>query len=153
VLIIAVGQRMPSWVDQAYLEYAKRLPPDYKLELREIKAQARGNAATDTVLAHEAERIRQALPKRATLIVLDERGTQMTSAGLAQNLVEWRSQGDPIAFVIGSADGVDRELKASARATLRLSDMTLPHGLARVLLAEQLYRAWSIIEKHPYHRV
>ena len=144
---------MPAWVDQAYGEYAKRLPADYKLELREIKAQGRSTAGTDTVLAQEAERIRQALPKRVTMIVLDEHGTEMTSTELAQHLVLWRSAGDPIAFVIGSADGLDQQLKASARLSMRLSSMTLPHGLARVLLAEQLYRAWSIIEKHPYHRV
>ncbi len=153
MLIIAVGQRMPSWVDEGYNEYAKRLPADYRLELREIKSQSRSRASTQTVLAQEAERIRQALPKRATVIVLDEHGVAMTSSELAENLTQWRVRGDPVAFVIGSADGLDAELKASARLSLRLSSLTLPHGLARVLLAEQLYRAWSIIEKHPYHRV
>jgi 23S rRNA (pseudouridine1915-N3)-methyltransferase len=152
VLIIAVGQRMPAWVDQAYNEYAKRMPPELRLDLREIKAQARSGAATATILAKEAEAIRQALPKRARLIVLDEHGQATTSSELAALLKDWQRQGDPIAFVIGSADGIDGALKKEAHQLLRLSSLTLPHALVRVLLAEQLYRASSINQGHPYHR-
>ena len=153
MLIIAVGQRMPPWVDEAYNEYAKRMPSELRLELREIKAQARSGAATETILAKEAEAIRQALPKRARLIVLDEHGQASTSTELAARLKDWQREGDPIAFVIGSADGVDAALKKEAHQLLRLSNLTLPHGMVRVLLAEQLYRAHSINEGHPYHRV
>lgn len=152
MLIIAVGQRMPPWVDEAFNEYAKRMPSELRLELREIKAQARSGAATETILTKEAEAIRQALPKRARLIVLDEHGQASTSTELAVRLKDWQRAGDPIAFVIGSADGIDATLKKEAHQLLRLSNLTLPHGLVRVLLAEQLYRAHSINEGHPYHR-
>jgi 23S rRNA (pseudouridine1915-N3)-methyltransferase len=153
VLILAVGQRMPAWVEEAYAEYAKRMPPELRLELREIKAQTRSGAVTDVILAREAEAIRQALPKRAIVVVLDERGEAVTSKQLAELLLGWRQSGAPIAFIIGSADGLDPGIKEAAHARLRLSNMTLPHGLARVLLAEQLYRAHTINEGHPYHRV
>jgi 23S rRNA (pseudouridine1915-N3)-methyltransferase len=153
VLIVAVGQKMPAWVEAAYAEYAKRMPTEFRLDLRELKAQARSGAATETILAREAEAIRAALPKRARVIALDERGDAVTSKELADLMRGWREAGDPIAFVIGSADGLDSSIKQGAHKLLRLSNMTLPHGLARVLLAEQLYRAYSIIEGHPYHRV
>ncbi len=144
---------MPAWVEEAYAEYAKRMPPELRLELREIKAQTRSGAVTDVILAREAEAIRQALPKRAIVVVLDERGEAVTSKQLAELLLGWRQSGAPIAFIIGSADGLDPGIKEAAHARLRLSNMTLPHGLARVLLAEQLYRAHTINEGHPYHRV
>ncbi len=152
MLIIAVGQRMPAWVDEAFNEYAKRMPSELRLELREIKAQARRGAATESILAREAEAIRQTLPKRARLIVLDEHGEAATSSELAAHLKGWQREGDPIAFVVGSADGIDATLKKEAHQLLRLSNLTLPHGLVRVLLAEQLYRAHSINHGHPYHR-
>jgi 23S rRNA (pseudouridine1915-N3)-methyltransferase len=153
LLIVAVGQRMPAWVEAGFAEYAKRMPPELRIELKEIKAQARSQAATKTLLLAEAERIRAVLPRKATLVALDEKGLDVTSVELAQHLVRWQAQGEPVAFVIGSADGLDASLKSDAALLLKLSSMTLPHGLARVLLAEQLYRAASIIAKHPYHRV
>jgi 23S rRNA (pseudouridine1915-N3)-methyltransferase len=143
---------MPAWVEAGFAEYAKRMPADLRVELKEIKAQHRSARSTSSILSAEAERIRQALPKRYTLIALDERGEDLSSAEFAARLTKWREIGDPLAFLIGSADGLDASLKGEATLLLRLSSFTLPHGLARVMLAEQLYRAFSIIENHPYHR-
>jgi 23S rRNA (pseudouridine1915-N3)-methyltransferase len=152
LIIVAVGQRMPAWVGAGFAEYAKRMPPDLRVELKEIKAQHRSGGSTSSILSAEAERIRQALPKRYTLIALDERGEDLSSTELAARLTRWREIGDPVVFLIGSADGLDVSLKSEAALLLKLSSFTLPHGLARVMLAEQLYRASSIIENHPYHR-
>jgi 23S rRNA (pseudouridine1915-N3)-methyltransferase len=152
LVIVAVGQRMPAWVETGFGEYAKRMPPDLRLELKEIKAQHRTGAATSAILSAEADRIRQALPKRYTLIALDEHGEDLSSSEFAARLTRWREIGDPVVFLIGSADGLEPSLKSEAALLLRLSSFTLPHGLARVMLAEQLYRAFSIIENHPYHR-
>lgn len=153
LVIIAVGTRMPSWVSDGYRSYAKRMPPGTTLELIEIKAEARSGGKTVTqMLAAEAVRIRAALPKGARVIALDERGKESGTCGLAVQLEAWMQERGPLAFVIGGADGLDDVLKKSAAMQLRLSSLTLPHGLARVLLAEQLYRALSIIGGHPYHR-
>ena len=153
LLLVAVGQRMPAWVDAGFAEYARRMPPEMRLELREVKPEARaGNPTAASVMAVEAERIRAVLPRRARLVVLDERGRDLTTMQLATQLEEWRGGGEDVALVIGGADGLDPALKQSASLLLRLSSLTLPHGLARVLLAEQLYRAWSILQQHPYHR-
>ena len=153
LLLVAVGQRMPAWVDAGFAEYARRMPPEMRLELREVKPEARaGNRTAASVMAVEAERIRAVLPRRARLVVLDERGRDLTTMQLATQLEEWRGGGEDVALVIGGADGLDPALKQSASLLLRLSSLTLPHGLARVLLAEQLYRAWSILQQHPYHR-
>jgi len=151
--VIAVGTRMPSWVAEGYREYAKRMPPRTALELIEIKPEARTSGKTAAqMLAAEAGRICAALPKGARVIVLDERGKELSTTGLAVQLETWMQESRPLAFLIGGADGLDPELKKSAALQLRLSSLTLPHGLARVLLAEQLYRALSIIGGHPYHR-
>jgi len=153
LVIIAAGTRMPSWVAEGYREYAKRMPPRTALELVEIKPEARTTGKTAAqMLAAEAVRMRAALPKGARLVALDERGKDMSTCGLAVQLEAWMQEAGPVAFLIGSADGLDAALKKSAAMQLRLSGMTLPHGLARVLLAEQLYRAASIIGGHPYHR-
>ena len=153
LLIIAVGHRMPAWVDAAYGEYAKRMPPEMRLELREIKPEARSTGrSTSTIMALEAERIRAALPKRARLIALDEHGKDVSTQQLARHLQDWRDSGDDVALIVGGADGLDPALKAEASLLLRLSSLTLPHGMVRVLLAEQLYRAWSVTRNHPYHR-
>jgi len=153
LVIIAVGARMPSWVTDGYREYAKRMPPRTALELIEIKPEARTSGKTAAqMLAAEAGRIRAALPKGARVIALDERGKDMSTTSLALQLEAWMQESAPLAFLIGGADGLDADLKKSAVMQLRLSSLTLPHGLARVLLAEQLYRALSIIGGHPYHR-
>jgi 23S rRNA (pseudouridine1915-N3)-methyltransferase len=151
--VVAVGTRMPSWVVEGYREYAKRMPPGTTLELVEIKPEARTTGKTVAqMLAAEAQRIRAALPKGGRVIALDERGKDMSTTGLAVQLEAWMQEGGAVVFLIGGADGLDAALKKTAQMQLRLSGMTLPHGLARVLLAEQLYRALSIIGGHPYHR-
>ena len=153
ITLVAVGTRMPSWVSEAFREYAKRMPAKTALELVEIKPEARTSGKTATqMLAAEAVRIRAALPKGARVIALDERGKDMSTCGLAVQLEAWMQEKGPLAFLIGGADGLDATVKKSAVMQLRLSSLTLPHGLARVLLAEQLYRATSIIGGHPYHR-
>ena len=153
LVVVAVGTRMPSWVVEGYRAYAKRMPPGTALELIEIKAEARTSGKTVAqMLAAEAQRIRAALPKGGRVIALDERGKDLSTCGLAVQLEAWMQEGGPVALLIGGADGLDADLKKTAAMQLRLSGMTLPHGLARVLLAEQLYRALSIIGGHPYHR-
>ncbi len=153
LVIIAVGTRLPAWVSDGYRTYAKRMPPGTALELIEIKAEARTSGKTVAqMLAAEAARIRAALPKGARVIALDERGKDLGTCSLAVQLEAWMQERGALAFLIGGADGLDDALKKSAAMQLRLSSMTLPHGLARVLLAEQLYRALSIIGGHPYHR-
>jgi 23S rRNA (pseudouridine1915-N3)-methyltransferase len=151
--VIAVGTRTPGWVDDAVDTYSRRMPPELRIDWKAVKAEPReagGGAAR--CMAREAQRIRDALPAGARLVVLDERGAELTSARLAERLLAWRRDARPVAIVIGGPDGVDPELKARADETLRLSSLTLPHALVRPLLAEQLYRAWTIAGGHPYHR-
>ena len=144
---------MQSWVVEGYRTYAKRMPPGSALDLIEIKAEARTTGKTVAqMLAAEAGRIRAALPKGSRVVALDERGKDMSTTGLAVQLEAWMQERGPVVFLVGGADGLDAALKKTAAMQLRLSGMTLPHGLARVLLAEQLYRALSIIGGQPYHR-
>lgn len=152
LVVVAVGQRMPDWAQTACDDYAKRFPPDCRLEVKTVKTEPRGSRSLETLYAAERARIEAALPKHARVVVLDERGTAMTTKALAQRLTEWQRGGDDVALVIGGPDGLDPAFKAQARETLRLSDFTLPHAMARVLLVEQLYRAWSVNANHPYHR-
>ena len=152
-VLVAVGTRMPSWVTDGWREYAKRMPPGTALNLIELKAEARTSGRTVVqMLAAEAQRIRAALPKGGRVVALDERGKDLSTCGLALQIEAWKQDGGPVAFLIGGADGLDASLKKTCALQLRLSSLTLPHGLARVLLAEQLYRALSIIGGHPYHR-
>ena len=153
LLVVAVGQRQSAWADEAWAEYAKRLPADMRLELKVLKAEPRSSGKTAAqCMAAEASRFDAALPKGVRRVVLDEHGTRLTTAQLAQRLGVWRGDGRDAALLIGGPDGLDPGLKAGADETLRLSDLTLPHAFARVLLAEALYRAWSLLEGHPYHR-
>lgn len=153
LLIAAVGLRQPAWADAAYADYAKRLPAEWKLELKAVKAEPRDSGKTaQQMMAAEAQRLDAALPRGAHRVVLDEHGTRATTGWLAQRLGHWQAQGLNPAFVIGGPDGLAAEFKAGAAETLRLSDLTLPHALARVLLAEALYRAHSLHTGHPYHR-
>lgn len=151
--LIAVGHKMPGWINAGYEDYARRMPPDLPLALTEIKPGHRV-AGEDGVRARqiEAERILAALPGGAVPVVLDERGSQVTTRELAAWLERWRDEGVSPAFVIGGADGLDDSVKVRAGKLLGLSKLTLPHALARVLLAEQLYRAVCIMKGHPYHR-
>ncbi len=144
---------MPGWIDEAFNEYAKRMPQGLKTELIEIRPEPRSGGKTpEQLMQAEAARIERAVPRGAFRVALDERGAEMTTGELAQWLDARMRDGLDLAFLIGGADGLHRETKRAAQATLRLSALTLPHGLARVLLAEQLYRASSILENHPYHR-
>ena len=153
ITVLAVGNKMPGWVDEAVQEYAKRFGRDVQYTLKEIKPEKRG-AGVNAVqgMAAEEKRILEALPDNAFLVVLDERGKAPTSVERAQYMQRWQQDGEHVCFVIGGADGMTDALKQKARLMLRLSSLTLPHGMVRVLLTEQLYRAVSILQNHPYHR-
>ena len=153
ITVVAVGQRQPPWANAAVDEYLSRLPAEFNVECKLVKAESRsGDVPLTRVLSAEAARVRAAIPNGAWLIALDERGKDWTTQQLAAQLQRWRDSAEDVAFAIGGADGLDAELKEQARTLLRLSSMTLPHALARVVLAEQLYRAASILAGHPYHR-
>lgn len=152
LLVLAVGQRQPAWADAAWADFAKRFPPEMRLELKACKAEPRSGCSPAQCMAAEAQRLEAACPKGARRVVLDERGTAATTAQLAERLQRWRTDGRDVALVIGGPDGLDPGLKQSADETLRLSDLTLPHAFVRVLLAEALYRAWTLLQGHPYHR-
>ncbi|ALV07923.1 23S rRNA (pseudouridine(1915)-N(3))-methyltransferase RlmH [Roseateles depolymerans] len=153
LVLCAVGQKMPAWADEAYEDFAKRFPPEMRLALKAVKAEPRTTGkSTEQLMAAEAQRLEAACPKGARRVILDERGDRVTSKQLAQRLETWRGDGRDVAIFIGGPDGLDPALKATADEMLRLSDLTLPHAFVRVLLAEGLYRAWSVMEGHPYHR-
>ena len=153
LLVVAVGQRQPAWADTAWADFAKRFPPEMRLELKALKAEPRNSGKTVAqCMAAEAQRFEAGLPKGVRRVVLDEYGTRLSTAALADRLRIWRGDGRDAALLIGGPDGLDPALKATADETMRLSDLTLPHAFARVLLAEALYRAWSVLEGHPYHR-
>jgi 23S rRNA (pseudouridine1915-N3)-methyltransferase len=152
VRIVALGQRMPAWVATGYADYAKRITPPFAPELVEIKAAARDRGTSVArMLGEEAARIVAACAGYR-IVALDERGERWSTSELAKRLARWRDAGDDPAFVIGSADGLDASVKTSASFVLSLSAMTLPHALCRILLAEQIYRAQSLLAGHPYHR-
>ena len=151
--VVAVGQRLPAWADAAFDDYARRFPPEMRLELRAIKPEPRTSGKNASrLMRSEAERIEAAIPRGARRVLLDEHGTRAATVTLAQRLEAWRGEGRDVALLVGGADGIDAGLKETADETLRLSDLTLPHALARVLLAEALYRAWTVLSNHPYHR-
>jgi 23S rRNA (pseudouridine1915-N3)-methyltransferase len=152
LLIVAVGQRVPDWAQTAWDEYAKRFPFELKVELKAVKTEPRGSKSLETLYAAERQRIEEAIPKGCRIVVLDERGTSLTTKALAARLQNWQLESDDVALVIGGPDGLAPAFRQAAHERIRLSDMTLPHAMARVLLIEQLYRAWSINANHPYHR-
>jgi 23S rRNA (pseudouridine1915-N3)-methyltransferase len=153
LIVAAVGNRMPGWVQAAWDDYAKRLPTDCALVLKEIRPEPRTTGKTPAQMMElEARRIEAALPPNTLRIALDEHGQDLTTMALAQKLEQWRGGGSDIAFLVGGPDGLDASLKASSAARIRISSLTLPHPMVRVLLAEQLYRAWAILNNHPYHR-
>lgn len=152
IFVAAVGQRIPSWAQDGVREFVERMPRDCRVEMREIKAQARKGQPVARLQSDEATRLRAALPADALVVALDEHGQDWTTARLAEELGAWRASGRDPAFVIGGADGLDPAFKRQAQLCLRLSSMTLPHALARIVLVEQIYRAWSILAAHPYHR-
>jgi 23S rRNA (pseudouridine1915-N3)-methyltransferase len=150
--IVALGHRMPAWVTAAVADYARRLPRELALEIVELKPEPRDRGRTTAqILAAEARRIGEAT-RGCHVVVLDERGARWSSVQFAARLADWRERGLAVAFVIGSADGVAEGVKRNADVIMSLSALTLPHGLARVLLVEQLYRTASLARGHPYHR-
>jgi 23S rRNA (pseudouridine1915-N3)-methyltransferase len=152
LILIAVGQKMPDWAQSAFDDYAKRFPPEIKLDVRLVKTQPRHSSDVAGIMAAERQRIEAQIPKGVRLVVLDERGDALTTKQLAQSLTDWQMGGTDIAVVIGGPDGLDSGFKQQAHQRIRLSSLTLPHAMARVLLVEQLYRAWSVNANHPYHR-
>lgn len=153
IWVVAVGVRMPKWVEHAWADYAKRLPSSFSLELKEVKPEPRTSGkSVSQMMQAEAQRIRAALPGNALCIALDEKGQDLTTTKLATKLEEWQASGRDIALIIGGPDGLDTNLKQSFDSLMRLSSLTLPHPMVRVVLAEQLYRAWAINANHPYHR-
>jgi len=153
LLLVAVGERMPEWVEAGFADYARRFPRRARLELVEIRPERRGPTRTAAqARAAEARRIEAALPARCRRIALDERGEALTTGELARLMERWLADGRDVAWLAGGPDGLDASLKAGAERVLQLSRLTLPHALVRVVLAEQLYRALTILDNHPYHR-
>lgn len=150
--IVAVGQKVPDWAQTAYDDYAKRFPPELRVELKAVKTEPRASKTLENLLTAERQRIEAVLPKGTRIVALDERGTAVTTVALSDKLKAWQREGDDVAIIIGGPDGLDPAFKQAAHERLRLSDLTLPHAMVRVLLIEQLYRAWSITVNHPYHR-
>jgi 23S rRNA (pseudouridine1915-N3)-methyltransferase len=150
--VLAVGHRQPAWVNEGCAEYLKRMPREMAACVTEIKPEPRGSKTREQLLAAEKARIREALAAGSRLVVLDEKGDDLTTLKLAKRLEVWMQDGRDVALLIGGADGLDEEFKQQADDKLRLSSLTLPHGMARMVLCEQLYRAVSVLKNHPYHR-
>lgn len=151
--VMAVGQRMPSWVQDAVSEYSKRMPPHCRFEFREIAAGHRGkNADVDRILQAEGQALLKAIPKDCRVIALDRTGQQFDTPALAGHLRDWMRDGRDTALLIGGPEGLAADVLQKCDATWSLSSLTFAHPLVRVLLAEQLYRAWTIIDNHPYHK-
>ncbi len=151
--LLAVGSRRPQWEQQGFNEYARRLPRECALVLREIPlARSSGRSSSDKRKNDEAERLLKAVPDRTRMIALDERGGGWSSQALAKKLRDWREDGQDVALLVGGPDGLAESCKSSVESCWSLSPLTLPHGLVRILVAEQLYRAWTILKGHPYHR-
>ena len=153
LFILAVGNKMPEWITGGFNEYTKRMPREATTTLVEIKPEPRTTGkSVPQIMEAEAQRIESALPKDVTRIVLDERGAHLNTKQMSQKMHDWLGSGRDVAFIIGGADGLHESVRASAHQLLALSALTLPHGIVRVLLAEQLYRAYSFLHNHPYHR-
>lgn len=150
--VVTIGHRLPDWANVACEDYLKRFPPDWKVEVKALKAEPREGRPVPAIMLAEAARMEAALERGVRRVILDERGTRLSSVQLAERTQAWAHDGRDVAFIIGGADGIDPQLKQTADEAIRLSDMTLPHAMARVLLLEQLYRAWSLLHNHPYHR-
>jgi 23S rRNA (pseudouridine1915-N3)-methyltransferase len=150
--VVTIGQKLPEWAQTACEDYLKRFPPDWKVEVKALKAEPREGKPVPVIMQIEAARMEAVIDKGVRRVILDERGSRLTSVQLAERTEAWLNDGRDVALVIGGADGIDPTFKQTADEAIRLSDMTLPHALARVLLLEQLYRAWSMRTNHPYHR-
>ena len=153
LIIVSVGHKMPDWITAGFNEYTKRMPREAQISLLEIKPEPRTTGKTTMqIMEAEALRIHAALPQSCRRIALDEHGSRPTTKQLAAQMQEWMSEGRDVAFIIGGADGLHESVKQCAQQMLALSSLTLPHAFVRVLLAEQLYRAHSLMHNHPYHR-
>jgi 23S rRNA (pseudouridine1915-N3)-methyltransferase len=152
ITIAAVGTRLPAWAEQAVQDYLARFPRDYEVRIKQVRPEPRHQQPLAHNLDREEERLSAATAGSDRLVALDERGVEWTTAQLAQHMGRWRDASEHVSFVIGGADGLSERLKSRAHVKMRLSSLTLPHALARVVLVEQLYRAWSILANHPYHR-
>jgi 23S rRNA (pseudouridine1915-N3)-methyltransferase len=150
--VVAVGDKLPGWAEMAVAEYVKRMPREARIEVMAVRPEKRAGQSAARIKALEATRILEKCPPGARLVALDEHGKEPTTRELANTLDAWLQSGRDTVLVLGGADGLAPELLARAEATLALSRLTLPHALARVLLVEQLYRAWSLLANHPYHR-
>lgn len=152
ITIVAVGIKQPNWADTAIEDYLNRFPKDWQVSVKAVKPELRAGQSKEKIMQIEAERIRAAIPEHAVMVALDERGRDFTTVDFSKKISAWRDAGDSVAFIIGGADGLDANLKKEASMMMRLSSMTLPHAMARVMLVEQVYRAFSILTNHPYHR-
>ncbi len=150
--LLAVGDKLPAWAEAAAAEYLKRMPREARVELVAVKPERRAGQSADTIKGHEAARLLEKIPTGNRLVALDEHGRQVTTRELAELLARWMAEGRDTTLVIGGADGLAAGLLDRAETRLALSRLTLPHALARVVLAEQLYRAASLLNNHPYHR-
>ncbi len=151
--LIAVGNRMPGWVDEGYQEYARRLPSECALQLHEIAAGKRGkNADIVRLTRQEGEKMAAAIPKGARVVALEVKGKPWSTEQLSARLEHWLGDGRDVALLVGGPEGIEPELSASADERWSLSPLTLPHPLVRIVVAEQIYRAWSLLKGHPYHR-
>ena len=153
IQLIAVGTRLPQWQQQGFQEYARRLPRECSLQLTEIPAAARAKSKpTKQAIQKESERMLAAVDKSDYVIALDQPGAQYSSEDLSGLLATWLAQGRHLSLLIGGADGLSEACRSRAELRWSLSELTLPHGMVRVMVAEQIYRAWSILQGHPYHR-
>jgi 23S rRNA (pseudouridine1915-N3)-methyltransferase len=153
VTILSVGHKMPAWIQEGFHEYVRRMPPEIRVEMVELKPEERGaGKSAEKAKEIEGERLIAAVPAGATLLALDEKGRAVTTQGLSVMLSEWMRDAVHPVFAIGGADGLSAAVKERSDKLISLSALTLPHALVRVVLAEQLYRAWSILARHPYHR-
>ncbi|MDI9330108.1 MAG: 23S rRNA (pseudouridine(1915)-N(3))-methyltransferase RlmH [Alphaproteobacteria bacterium] len=150
--VVAIGQKVPDWAQTAWDDYAKRFPAEIKFQIKALRTEPRGSKSVAALMAAERERIESACGKGSYRVVLDERGDRMRTLDLAERLKQWQGLGQEVCLVIGGPDGLDPGLRDQAHERVRLSDLTLPHAMVRVLLVEQLYRAWSVLAQHPYHR-
>lgn len=151
--IIAVGTKMPRWVEEGYGDYAKRLPRDFAVEVVELPLGPRGkNASIQKAITKEGEQMLAAIPAGDRVIALDVKGKPWSTQQLAENLASWRMEGDNYSLLIGGPDGLSPECLSRAHAKWSLSALTLPHPLVRIVVIEQLYRAWTILNNHPYHK-
>ncbi len=153
IKVIAVGTKMPAWVETGYQEYAKRLPRDFSVQVVELPLGPRGkNASVQKAITKEGEQMLAAIPSGDRVIALDVEGKPWSTEQLARNLSDWRMEGDNYSILIGGPDGLAPTCLQRAHARWSLSALTLPHPLVRIVLIEQLYRAWTILHNHPYHK-